>query len=70
MRPITDPEKERLPETFFQKTTQKIVPGPDKYEFNQDLHPKGKYFASKFRSSGSKAWNPPSSERFHKSSNF
>jgi hypothetical protein len=51
----------------FDKTTQVIVPGPGAYAFNQDLHPQGKYYASKYRSSGSKAWNPPSSQRFHKS---
>ena len=28
----------------------------------------GKYFSSKHKSSGSKAWNPPSSQRFYKSS--
>ena len=28
----------------------------------------GKYFASKHKSSGSKVWNPPSSQRFYKSS--
>ena len=28
----------------------------------------GKYAASKFKSSGSKVWNPKSSERFNKSS--
>ena len=43
------------------------MPGPGRYEFSQELHPKGKYYASKYRSSGSKAWNPPSSQRFHKS---
>ncbi len=52
----------------FDKTTQIIVPGPDSYHFNQQLHPQGKYFATKYRSSGSKAWNPPSSQRFYKSS--
>ena len=43
------------------------MPGPNAYAFNQELHSKGKYYASKYRSSGSKAWNPPSSQRFHKS---
>ena len=28
----------------------------------------GKYFRSKYKSSGSKVWNPPSSQRFYKSS--
>jgi hypothetical protein len=51
----------------FEKTTQAIVPGPGRYEFNQELHAQGKYYASKYRSSGSKAWNPPSSQRFYKS---
>lgn len=55
------------PYQVFDKTTQKIVPGPGAYEFNQDIHPTGKYYASKYRSSGSKAWNPPSSQRFYKS---
>jgi len=27
----------------------------------------GKYFSSKHKSSGSKVWNPPSSQRFNKS---
>lgn len=61
MRPITNPE-------LFDKTTQIIVPGPDSYHFNQEIHPQGKYFATKYKSSGSKAWNPPSSQRFYKSS--
>lgn len=68
MRPITNPECMYYPNLVFDKTTQIIVPGPDTYHFNQELHPQGKYFATKYRSSGSKAWNPPSSQRFYKSS--
>jgi len=52
----------------FDKTTQRIVPGPDVYDFTQEMSPKGKYFATKYHNSGSKAWNPPSSQRFNKSS--
>lgn len=55
------------PHAVFEKTTTAIVPGPGTYAFKQELHSKGKYYASKYRSSGSKAWNPPSSQRFHKS---
>jgi hypothetical protein len=32
------------------------------------LNPKGKYYGTKYRNSGSKVWNPPSSQRFNKSS--
>lgn len=53
----------------FEKTTQVIVPGPDVYNFNQHLNTKGKYYSTKYKSSGSKVWNPPSSQRFNKSSN-
>jgi hypothetical protein len=31
------------------------------------LNSKGKYYGTKYRSSGSKVWNPPSSQRFNKS---
>jgi hypothetical protein len=31
------------------------------------LNPEGKYYCTKFHSSGSKVWNPKTSERFHKS---
>jgi hypothetical protein len=52
----------------FEKTTVKIVPGPGNYEFADKIHPTGKYFPSKYKSSGSKVFNPPSSQRFYKSS--
>jgi hypothetical protein len=68
MRPITNPERIKFPILVFDKTTQIIVPGPDSYHFNQEIHPQGKYFSTKYKSSGSKAWNPPSSQRFYKSS--
>ena len=60
MRPITK-------EDLYEKTTQRIVPGPGAHNFTQQLNPEGKYYASKFRSSGSKNWNPKSSQRFYKS---
>lgn len=60
MRPITD-------ENLFQKTTIRINPGPGSHEFNHVLNPEGKYFCSKYKSSGSKVWNPKSSQRFNKS---
>lgn len=68
MRPITNPERTFTLNIVFEKTTQKIVPGPDAYKFSQALDKNGTYYASKFRSSGSKVWNPPSSQRFNKSS--
>lgn len=68
MRPIPNPE--RLSHAVFEKTTTKIVPGPGNYEFNDGMHATGKYFPTKFKSSGSKVWNPPSSQRFKKSSKF
>lgn len=43
------------------------MPGPGNYEFNESIHAQGKYFPSKYKSSGSKVWNPPSSQRFYKS---
>ena len=67
MRPITNPECTRLVNVVFDKTTQVIVPGSDKYNLNVSMNATGKYFASKYHSSGSKVWNPPSSQRFNKS---
>lgn len=52
----------------FEKTTVKCVPGPGNYEFVDKIHPTGKYFPAKYKSSGSKVFNPPSSQRFYKSS--
>lgn len=44
------------------------MPGPGNYEFSEKINPVGKYFPSKYKSSGSKVFNPPSSQRFYKSS--
>lgn len=60
MRPIT---KEEL----FEKTTIKFNPGPGAHDSTMDLNPEGKYFSSKHKASGSKVWNPKSSQRFNKS---
>lgn len=60
MRPIVD-------KNLHPSTTIKINPGPGAHDFSQELNPQGKYFASKYRSSGSKVWNPKSSQRFYKS---
>ena len=60
MRPVTK-------EDLYEKTTIRENPGPGAHEFNQDLNPEGKYNCSKYRSSGSKVWNPKSSQRFYKS---
>ncbi len=60
MRPITKSD-------LFQKTTIRINPGPGAHEFSEVLNPKGKYYCTKYKSSGSKVWNPKSSERFYKS---
>ena len=43
-------------------------PGPAEYLFDDKMNRTGKYFTGKYRSSGSKVWNPPSSQRFNKSS--
>ena len=61
MRPITK-------EDLFEKTTIRIVPGPGAHNFTAELNPEGKYYPGKFKSSGSKVWNPLSSQRFYKSS--
>lgn len=53
---------------MFPKTTQKIVPGPGRYESAEDLSNVGKYWTTKFKNSKSKVWNPKSSKRFSKSS--
>lgn len=53
----------------FKMGTTVIVPGPGSYESKQDLNPEGKYYVSKFGSSGSKVWNPKTSQRFTKSTN-
>jgi hypothetical protein len=45
-------------------------PGPGRYEFEDQMNKTGKYFSSRYKSSGSKVWNPPSSQRFNKSSNL
>lgn len=63
MRPVTDQE-------LYEKTTVKIVPGPGAHDFKSELNPEGKYYPSKFKSSGSKVWNPKTSQRFNKSSKF
>lgn len=60
MRPTVDKH-------LFPDTTIKIVPGPGAHEFTQDLNPEGKYYVSKYHSSGSKNWNPKTSQRFYKS---
>lgn len=52
----------------FDMGTTKIVPGAGTYEFRQSFNPEGKYYVSKYNSSGSKVWNPKSSARFNKSS--
>lgn len=67
--PNYKPRMYLLNKKVFDKTTQIIVPGPNRYEFNQSLNSKGKYYSTKYRNSGSKVWNPPSSQRFYKSSN-
>ena len=63
MRPITK-------EDLYEKTTVRIVPGPGAHKFTSEFNPEGKYYPSKFRSSGSKVWNPLSSKRFYKSSRY
>ena len=60
MRPVTK-------EDLYEKTTIRINPGPGAHELNQDMNPEGKYYCSKFKSSGSKVWNPKTSQRFYKS---
>ena len=60
MRPVTK-------EDLFEKTTIRINPGPGTHEFNDVFNPEGKYYCAKYPSSGSKVWNPKSSERFYKS---
>ena len=45
-----------------------MVPGPGRYESAEDFHKTGKYHTAKFKSSGSKVFNPPRSQRFFKSS--
>lgn len=67
MRPVNNPERTPLHHEF-EKTTVKINPGPDVYNFDDNMNKTGKYFSTKHKSSGSKAWNPPSSNRFNKSS--
>lgn len=62
MRPITNQD-------LYEKTTIRINPGPGAHEFNQQMNPEGSYNWSKYRDSGSKVWNPKSSQRFNKSTN-
>lgn len=69
MRPVNNPERTPL-HHMFEKTTIKKNPGPDAYQYNDSFDGVGKYHHSKHKSSGSKAWNPPSSQRFYKSSIF
>lgn len=45
-----------------------IVPGPDSFKFTQEISSNGRYYAAKYKSSGAKVWNPPTSNRFGKSS--
>lgn len=69
MRPVNNPERLAV-DGVNDKTTLRINPGPGTYKFNDKLNGPGKYYTTKYRSSGSKAWNPPSSQRFYKSSNI
>ena len=60
MRPLVD-------KNLFPKNTIRINPGPGAHNFTSELNPEGKYYPAKFKSSGSKVWNPPHSQRFYKS---
>lgn len=58
--------------SFRQRTSQndplnahtKYVPGPGAYPITPSITPDGKYFESKFRSSGALSFNPARSKRF------
>lgn len=41
----------------------KGIPGPGTYEFKNTIDSRGNQFLSKFKSSGAKTFNPPSSKR-------
>ena len=54
----------------FPQTTVKIVPGPGTYTNKEaiEFNPIGQYHLSNHRNSKAKAFNPPRSKRFYKSS--
>lgn len=46
------------------------LPGPGRYDYSPSLNSKGKHFISQFKDSGSKTFDPTSSQRFFPISHF